>query len=280
MIKITSDSTCDLPRSILESYRISTIALGIVKDGQLYRDGISITTGDIAAHVELGGEITTTNAVSIGDYEDFFTRLRETCDAVIHINLSSSISCCHQNACIAAAELEGVYVVDSANLSIGQGLLTLLAAKAAAEGRSAEEILAAIEDWKGRIEMSFVLDQLDYMKKGGRCSAVAALGANLLQLHPCIELADGSLKVVKKYRGSRDKAIKDYLKERLDPQRTLDESLAILVDTCGDDSLAAIGREALCADGRFACVREAKAGCTIFSHCGPGTLGLAVLKKS
>ena len=174
MIKITSDSTCDLPRSILEEYNISTIALGIVKNNELYRDGISITTSDIAAHVEGGGEITTTNAVSIGDYEDFFTHLRKTHDAVIHINLSGTISCCHQNACIAAEHMDGVYIVDSANLSIGQGLLTLLAAKAAAEGSSAEEILSAIEDWKGRIEMSFVLDRLDYMKKGGRCSAVAA----------------------------------------------------------------------------------------------------------
>lgn len=279
MIKITSDSTCDLPRSVLETYNISTISLGIAKNGELYRDGISITTSDIASHVEGGGDITTTNAVSIGDYEDFFTHLRKTHDTVIHINLSSTISCCHQNACIAAAELDGVYVVDSANLSIGQGLLVLLTAQAAAEGKSAEEILADIEGWKRRIEMSFVLDRLDYMKKGGRCSAVAALGANLLQLHPCIELTEGSLKVVKKYRGSREKVMKDYLKDRLDPQRELDEHLAIMVDTCEDDSLAPIGREALRSDGRFACVTEAKAGCTIFSHCGPGTLGLAVLKK-
>ena len=279
MIKITSDSTCDLPRSVLEEYDISTISLGVVKDGVLYQDGISITTRDIAAHVDGGGDITTTNAVSVGDYEDFFTQLRKTYDAVIHINLSSSISCCHQNARIAAGEMEGVYIVDSANLSIGQGLLVILASRAAREGASAEEILQKLEEWKQRIEMSFVLDRLDYMKKGGRCSAVTALGANLLKLHPCIELKDGSLKVVKKYRGSRDKVMSDYMQERLDPQRELEESLAIMVDTCVDDSLAPIGRKALEEDGRFLRVMEAKAGCTIFSHCGPGTLGLAVLKK-
>lgn len=279
MIKITSDSTCDLPRSVLEEYDISTISLGVVKDGVLYQDGISITTRDIAAHVDGGGDITTTNAVSVGDYEDFFTQLRKTYDAVIHINLSSSISCCHQNARIAAGEMEGVYIVDSANLSIGQGLLVILASRAAREGASAEEILQKLEEWKQRIEMSFVLDRLDYMKKGGRCSAVTALGANLLKLHPCIELKDGSLKVVKKYRGSRDKVMSDYIQERLDPQRELEESLAIMVDTCVDDSLAPIGRKALEEDGRFLRVMEAKAGCTIFSHCGPGTLGLAVLKK-
>ena len=279
MIKITSDSTCDLPRSVLEEYDISTISLGVVKDGVLYQDGISITTRDIAAHVDGGGDITTTNAVSVGDYEDFFTQLRKTYDAVIHINLSSSISCCHQNARIAAGEMEGVYIVDSANLSIGQGLLVILASRAAREGASAEEILQKLEEWKQRIEMSFVLDRLDYMKKGGRCSAVTALGANLLKLHPCIELKDGSLKVVKKYRGSRDKVMSDYMQERLDPQRELEESLAIMVDTCEDDSLAPIGRKALEEDGRFLRVMEAKAGCTIFSHCGPGTLGLAVLKK-
>lgn len=140
-----------------------------------------------------------------------------------------------------------------------------------------EEILSLLENLRPRLEMSFVLDRLDYMKKGGRCSAVTALGANLLKLHPCIEVSDGSMGVVKKYRGSMEKVVADYLRDRLEGRTDLDESRAILVDTCEDDHLAAIAREIL--QGRFDKVLEAKAGCTIFSHCGPRTLGVLLLRK-
>ena len=278
MIKITSDSTCDLPAHLLEQHHMATIHLGIIKGGVLYRDGVTIRTADIAAHVDGGGDITTTNAVNIADYETLFRR--EAPDgAIIHINIGSGFSSCHQNACLAAAETGAVYAVDSANLSAGQGLLALSAAEAAGEGKSAEEILALLEELKGRCEMSFVLDRLDYMKKGGRCSAVTALGANLLKLHPCIEVAGGQMKVVKKYRGSIEKVVADYVRERLAQGRNLDTKRAIIVDTCEDDSLASIARDILKADGRFQEIIETKAGCTIFSHCGPNTLGLAFLKE-
>ena len=130
-----------------------------------------------------------------------------------------------------------------------------------------------------RVEMSFVLDRLDYMKKGGRCSAVTALGANLLRLHPCIEVIDGKMGVVKKYRGSMEKAVADYLRDRLEGRTDLNTSRVILVDTCPDDRLASVAREILRADGRFGEILETKAGCTIFSHCGPNTLGILLLRK-
>lgn len=128
MIKITTDSTCDLPAQLLEQHHISVIPLGIVKGGELFRDGENITTADIAAHVDAGGDITTTNAVSIGDYEALFARESARNDAVIHLNIGIGFSCCHQNACLAAEEFDNVHVVDTANLSVGHGLLVLLAA--------------------------------------------------------------------------------------------------------------------------------------------------------
>lgn len=131
----------------------------------------------------------------------------------------------------------------------------------------------------GRVEMSFVLDRLDYMKKGGRCSAVTALGANLLKLHPCIEVIGGKMSVTKKYRGSMEKVIADYIRERLTGRDDLDTHRAILVDTCGDDHLMSVARAVLAEEGRFGEVLETKAGCTIFSHCGPNVLGLLVLRK-
>lgn len=186
MIKITTDSTCDLPERLLEQYGITVFPLGIVKAGKLYHDGVDIRTADIASHVDAGGEITTTNAVNVSDYEDAFRALMEKYDAVIHLNIGSGFSCCHQNAKLAAEEVPEVYVVDSGNLTVGHGMMVLAAAGAARAGKSVTEILDLLENMVPRLETSFVLDRLDYMKKGGRCSAVTALGANLLKLHPCV----------------------------------------------------------------------------------------------
>ena len=279
MIKITTDSTCDLPARLLEQHNISVIPLGIVKGDRLYRDGIDIRTADIAAHVDAGGDLTTTNAVNIADYEMLFREQTEQYEAVIHLNIGAGFSSCYQNAKLAAEEVPGVYVVSSENLSVGHGAMVLAAAEAAEAGKSVGEILALLEDLAGRIEMSFVLDRLDYMKKGGRCSAVAALGANLLKLHPCIEVVDDKMSVTKKYRGSVEKAVMDYIKDRLEGRTDLDTSRVIVVDTCEDDHLAAIAREYLRQDGRFDEVIEAKVGCTVFAHCGPNVLGLALVRK-
>ena len=266
MIKITTDSTCDLPAQLLEQHHISVIPLGIVKGGELFRDGENITTADIAAHVDAGGDITTTNAVSIGDYEALFARESARNDAVIHLNIGIGFSCCHQNACLAAEEFDNVHVVDTANLSVGHGLLVLLAAEAAEAGASVEEILAMLAEKIPQVEMSFVLDRLDYMKKGGRCSAVLALGANLLKLHPCIEVQNGKMGVTKKFRGSIEKVVADYLRDRLSGRTDIDHRRCILVDTAFSDDLAAIARKVLAEVGGFDEVLETKAGCTIFCH--------------
>jgi len=278
-IKITTDSTCDLPAEILEQRNISVAPLGITKAGKLYRDGDNISIWDIAAHVDSGGEITTTSAVNIGDYEALFAPLSEQYDAVIHINIGIGFSCCHQNARIAAESYGNVYVVDSRNLSSGHGLLLLAASDAARAGKSPTEILSLLDELIPRVEASFVLDRLDYMKKGGRCSAVTALGANLLKLHPCIEVIDGKMSVVKKYRGSMEKVIADYVRERLRGREDIDWSRAILVDTCRTPGLTDAARRVLQEEGHFREIVEAKAGCTIFCHCGPDTLGVMFLRK-
>ena len=279
MIKITTDSTCDLPRHILEDLDVSVTPLGVIKAGKLYHDGVDIRTADIVAHVDGGGEITTTNAVNAADYLDLFRSLMERYDAVIHINIGMGFSCCYQNAKLAAEEVPGVYVVDSANLTVGHGLLVMAAAEAARDGKSASEIVAMLEEMLPRIETSFVLDRLDYMKKGGRCSTATALGASLLKLHPCLEVVDGKLPVVKKYRGSIEKVVADYVRDRLEGRTDLDTSRMFIVDTCEDDRLASIARDILEKDGRFGQILEAKAGCTIFCHSGPGTLGVVFLRK-
>lgn len=279
MIKITTDSTCDLPGNLLERYEIGVFPLGVVKGEKLYHDGVDIHTADIAAHVDGGGDIATTNAVNIADYEERFRHFLKRYDAVIHINIGTGFSSCHQNAKLAAEEVPEVYVVDSGNLTVGHGALVLAAAEAAEAGKSVGEILNLLETLAGQVETSFVLDRLDYMKKGGRCSTVTALGANLLKLHPCVEVIDGKMSVTKKYRGSMEKVLPDYIRERLRDRTDIDCRRVFLVDTCRTPGLREAARRVLEEDGRFQEIVETQAGCTIFCHCGPDTLGLIFLRK-
>ena len=279
MIKITTDSTCDLPAELLEQHNITVLPLGIVKAGKLYQDGVNICTADIAAHVDAGGEITTTNAVNVADYETVFREMTAKYDAVIHLNIGMGFSSCYQNAKLAAEEVPEVYVVDSQNLSVGHGWLVLAAAEAAREGKSVSEILALMEDLIPRVEISFVLDRLDYMKKGGRCSAVTALGANLLKLHPCIEVISGRMGVTKKYRGSMEKVVAEYVRDRVAGRTDIDRRRVFLVDSCRTPGIQEAARRVLEETGGFQEIIETKAGCTVFCHCGPDTLGLVFLRK-
>ena len=278
-IKITADSTCDLTGEILTRRSISVAHLGIAKAGELFHDGVDITTADIAAHVDADGDITTTSAVNISGYLELFSEVSPQYDAVIHISLGSGFSSCYQNACLAAEDFDNVHVVDSGNLSTGHGLMVLAAADAADEGCSADEILARLAELAPKVEASVVLDTLDYMKKGGRCSSVAAMGVNLLKLHPCIEVIGGRMSVVKKYRGSMEKVIGNYVRDRLKEREDIDFSRVMLVDTCRTPELVELARKALKEEGRFGEIIEAPAGCTIFCHCGPNALGVMFCKK-
>lgn len=214
--KITADSTCDLGRDLIERYDIGILPLYVQLGDKTYRDGIDIQPDDIYAHVAAGGGLATTAAVNLADYVRTFTELSDRYDFVIHVNISSDFSCSHQNAKLAAADLPNVYVVDSRNLSTGHGHIVLEAARMAAEGMGPEEIVRQLEALTARVDASFILEQLEYMKKSGRCSAVALLGANLLKLRPCIEVKDGKMGVAKKYRGTFAKCLEAYI---ADPAR-------------------------------------------------------------
>lgn len=278
--QITSDSTCDLSPEQLEQYNIRLLPLYVSMDGKTLRDGVDVKPDDIYAHVSAGGSLPQTAAVNLADYVRAFTELSKKNDFVIHVCISLDFSCCYQNAKLAAADFDNVYVVDSRNLSTGHGLVVLEAERMAREGMEPDDIVAALHDLTGRVEASFILDRLDYMKKGGRCSTATALGASLLKLHPCLDVVDGKLPVTKKYRGSIEKVVEEYVRDRLRDRTDLDTRRAFLVDTCPDDHLASIAREVLRQDGRFQEIIEAKAGCTIFCHCGPGTLGVIFLRKA
>lgn len=278
-IKITSDSTCDLSKELIEKYNITLVPLTVIKDGKAYKDGVDITPAEIFAHVAAGGDLCSTTAMNVGEYEDWFGKFAHEYDGILHINLGSGFSSSYQNACLAAEEFQNVRVVDSMNLSTGQGLVVLKACELAASCQSLDELYEEIKAFASRIEASFVLDQLDYMVKGGRCSSAAALGANLLNLKPCIEVKDGKMSVVKKYRGNFAKCITNYIKDRLDGREDLDRDILFVTRTPVNEACLEAVKEAVDSYAQFENIYWTEAGCTISCHCGPGTLGVLFVRK-
>lgn len=278
-IKITSDSTCDLSQELVEKYNISIVPLTVIKDGEAFADGETITPADIFAHVAAGGDLCSTTAKNIGEYTDFFEQYATEYDGVIHINIGAEFSSCYQNACLAAEDFDNVRVIDSKNLSTGQGLVVLKACELAETCDDLDQIKEELEAFAPRVEASFLLDQLKYMVKGGRCSAAAALGANLLNLKPCIEVKNGKMGVVKKYRGTYSKCLANYVKDRLNEREDLERKHLFVTRTpVTDDCLEAV-KNAVEQYADFENIYWTMAGCTVSCHCGPGTLGVLFVRK-
>lgn len=279
-VSISADSTCDLTPELLHSRGIAITPLYIIKNGKSYADGLEIRPEDIYGHVSAGGEICSTAAVSVADYLDFFRKRLEHCDEIVHLHISSEMSACWQNACIAAEELGHVYPVDSRNLSTGIGHLVLDAADLAEQGLSGAEIRDELERRREKLDVSFVVDTLAYLRKGGRCSALAAMGANLLSLKPCIEVHGGAMGVGRKFRGNLEKCLLDYVRARLEGRTDIDTRRIFITDSGGiSDGTRELVRREVLRYQRFEQVIHTRAGCTVSSHCGPGTLGILYYHK-
>ena len=274
-IRVSADSTCDLSPEIIAKYNIGILPLYIIFGDESRRDGIDCTREDIFAHVKETGKLCSTAAVTVGDYQDWFAQGLENHDQVVHFTISSDMSACYQNACLAAEEFEGrVFVVDARNLSTGIGHLAINAAELAAEGKTGAEIKAILDEKKNKLNVSFVLETLTYLHKGGRCSAVAALGANILGLKPCIEVHQGKMGVGKKYRGKMEKVYEEYIRDRLLGHDNIDYKRIFVTDSGlapGEaEKLMALIRELT----PFEEVLHTDAQSTICNHCGPGCMGI------
>ena len=278
-IKILSDSTCDLSPALLAENGIDLVPLTVIKAGVQFKDGVTIRPAEIFAHVANGGALCSTAANSIGEYADYFDRYAADYDGIILINIGSGFSSCYQNACAAAADYPNVRVIDSMNLSTGQGLVVLKACELAKTASSLDALAEELRAFTSRVEASFLLDRLDYMVKGGRCSSVMALGANLLNLKPCIEVKNGKMVVVKKYRGNYAKCLANYVKERLDGREDLERDILFVTHTPVTDACRTAVMEAVDEFGHFQRTYETDAGCTVSCHCGPGTLGVLFVRK-
>jgi DegV family protein with EDD domain len=278
-IKILSDSTCDLSQELIAANDITIIPLTVIKNDEEFKDGVTITPDVIFEHVAAGGSLCTTSANSVGEYEEWFAKFAGDYDGIIHINIGSGFSSCYQNACLAAEDFPNVRVVDSMNLSTGQGLVVLEACRLAKEATDLDQLADAIREFTTRVEASFLLSRLEYMVKGGRCSSAAALGANLLNLKPCIEVKGGKMSVVKKYRGNFDKALSMYVKDRLADREDLTGDILFVTKTPVSDECYSAVMKAVEQYGKFDTIYETNAGCTVSCHCGPGTLGVLFVRK-
>lgn len=277
--KITADSTCDLGQALIERFNITIFPLYVQLGEKTYRDGVDIQPDEIYAHVAAGGDLATTAAANLADYVRVFGELSEQYDFVIHINISGEMSSSYQNARLAAADLPNVYVIDSRNLSTGHGLLVLEAARLAEEGLDGAQVAHRLQETAERVEASFILEQLDYMKKGGRCSAVALLGANLLRLRPCIEVKDGKMGMVKKYRGSFAHCLEAYIQDRLEGREDLRLNRIFITHSGVPEEILELARTCVEKYQHFDEICVTRAGCTISSHCGPGTIGILMIRK-
>ena len=278
-IKIISDSTCDLSPAQIAQHNITVIPLIVIKDDQEDRDGVTITAADVFAHVAAGGNLCSTAALNYGIYQEYFEKYASEYDGVVHISLGSGFSSSYQNACLAADEFDNVIAIDSMNLSTGQGHVVLEACRLAKEVESLAELKEKLDAFTPRVEASFLVDKLNYLPKGGRCSAVAALGANLLNLKPCIEVKNGKMSVVKKYRGSYAKCLASYVKDRLDSREDIVRNELFLTYTTVTDECRTAVVNAIEQYGNFENVYETQAGCTVSCHCGPDTLGVLFVRK-
>ena len=278
-VMITADSTCDLSQDLLDRYNIKTIPLTITLGEDTFKDGEGFTPLDMYARYRKDGTLPKTSAVGVQEFIDFFTQFTEQGYAVVHLDISAELSNSYNAACMAASEIGGVQVVDTRMLSTGVGLLAIEGAECRDQGMSARDIAQHLRQLTEKVQTSFVLDTLEFMWKGGRCSGVAALGANLLHLKPGLEMKDGKLGVYKKYRGNIRSVYKQYVKERLEGRKVRPEHVFITesgeVDEDVLEEIYALIRETIPVKE----IHHTIAGCTISTHCGPKTLGILFLEE-
>lgn len=278
-IRVSADSTCDLSGEYIAAHHITMLPLTVSMGGRDYTDGLDITPDAIFRHVDAGGALPKTAAVNTAAYRERFEAMLRTCDAVIHFNISADFSSCHENA-LAAAEGLPVYCVDSRNLSSGIALLVCEAVDMVEAGcEDPEAVVAHVRGLIDRVDTSFILDRLDYMYKGGRCSMISMLGANLLKLKPCIEVVGGKMIVGRKYRGNYSRCLRQYVDDRLKDPDAVDGKRIFITHTGVSREDFELTRRAVLANKAFDEVMEVRAGCSITSHCGQGTLGILFIRR-
>ena len=274
-VKIISDSTCDLSEELLIQYDIAVLPHPIVRDVELLQDNVSITPDDIYAHYERTGRLCTTSAPNAYDYEQFWRPWLDEGYEIVHFTISSEMSTAYNQAVLAAEETGHVYPVDSRSLSTGIGLLVLEACDLRDQGFAAEEIAARVREDSAKCQASFLVDVIEYLWKGGRCSSVAAIGANLLKLKPRIDVQNGKMLSTKKYRGKTTKCFAAYADDLLKGKDNIRQNRIFITHSGIDEDIIQLVQDKIRQwQPGVEHIYVTRAGGTISCHCGPGTLGI------
>ncbi len=279
IVKISTDSTADLSGDLIKKYGVNVVPLHVEMDGKSYSDGIDIHPSDLYEYYEKTGKIAHSSAVNVGEYTSVFEKLTADGAAVVHIALGDFLSSSYQNAVLAADEFENVFVINSKNLSTGIGLVVLKAAELAAEGHEASEIAEICKEAVERLDVSFILETVDYLHAGGRCSGVAKFGANLLQIKPSIVVTKTGMVVGKKFRGKINDCRIKYIEDQLGDASDIELDRIFFTHSGIDKESVDLIIEKIKSIAPFKEVIETTAGCVISCHCGPGCGGVLFFRK-
>lgn len=279
-VKIFSDSTSDLPQVWKDTYDIGIVPLYVVFDEQTYKDGVDITPEEVYRRVAARGVLPKTAAPSPADFIAAFEPVISSGKDIVYISLSSAISSTYQNALLAASEFpEGrIQVIDSETLCGGIALLVMKAAKAAEKGLNSIEIANMLKHTRSLVETQFVVDTLDYLYMGGRCSGMQNFIGSLLKIRPVLRLVDGSIIPTSKIRGKKEKAVEQMLQNALVHVDQMDKELLIIAHTLAEEDANYL-EKAIRAQTQVEEIAIIHAGCVIGSHCGPNTVGLMYLRQ-
>ncbi len=278
-IAITSDSVIDLTKELLEKYDIKILPLNILVGDTDYKDG-EITPSEIFEHVNKTGVLPKTSAANEQTFIDFFSEILKEYDAIVHFDISSHMSVTCQNAINASKQFNGkVEVIDSKTLSTGMALLAIYARELTKTESDVKVIAEKVRARVPFVQASFIVERLDYLHKGGRCSSVALLGANILKIRPQIIVKDGKMGSHKKYRGKMANCVKEYCKDVLQEFNTPDKSVLFLTYSSATQEMVDAAREVI-KDVGFETIYETTAGSTVSSHCGPNTLGILYINDA
>lgn len=280
-IRIVADSTCDLSPELIEKYDVSIIPLCIIMNEKSYFDGVEVTPADIYKWADENKTTPKTAAVTFDYVADTLKPFIDAGDDIIFFGISMKMSSTCNVVRVVGENFEygRIFVIDSQNLSTGIGLQVIRAAELAANGADAESIVSEIERSRGLVRASFVVDNLTYLARGGRCTAATAMMANVLGLHPMISVRDGAMGVSKKYRGKMLPVLKNYVSDLKADLLAADSSRVFLTHSgCDKTTIDAIYAE-LEALNYFDEILVTQAGGVISSHCGPNALGVLFYEK-
>lgn len=272
--KITCESSADLTQELYKKLKVPVIPFIITVGDKEYLDGVNIQPKDLFEYFEQTKQLSKTSAINQASYEEFFEEQLKDCEGLIHFCISSDISSAYNNAINASKKFANVHIIDSRSLSSGIGLQVMYATTLRDKGVDIEEAVALINSRRDSVQISFVVDKLNYLYKGGRCSALSLLGANLLSIKPSIQVKNGKMLVGKKYVGKMQKVLDKYILDTLEQFNNPDKSLCLITYSSATPEMLEVSRGTLNKSKIFDKVLETTAGATVTTHCGPNTLGI------